>query len=959
MYSMKRERIQTLLIVFCAALGLSVFFIPSASAKTKKINLYCTPVAVYCGTNGTEIGRLAVNSSMRSNDDDDDDDSYFHHELTLKVNESKRVRVSFKIIPPSVYDMDGLDSDADEDELEELRTNLNTYLNERKIYDNYDFDLYHKSGSFSTVYVKHDGVLNTEFIVGSGSNQSVRLMAIAWLKHNIVTEIIGPGSIQTFERAGKGSEIYILASPDDGYVLQSLSVEAGPENSIDISQIVGNYKRLTSRCDYENDEDDFHSVKYKMSSQQEPAYPGNIIPRLHAYDEFTFIMPDSEVHITATFAPAARVTFINWDGSVLQSKMVAIGDIPIYKEKKPERPADARGEYTFAGWNQELSRVTGDITYTAVYSETLNSYDVTVSAENGTITADKTRAQVDELVTLTLAPGTVEYHPGGLFVRCGDQNVITTKVDNTTWTFRMPAGDAAAEAVFIRTDSVVYFINYGGDTLDWQSLYVGNTPVDPADSEIPVRPEDAQYTYTFAGWDHPITQVTEEIEFYYATYTATTNSYPVRFEDWDGTVLQSSVEDYGTVPEYTGNQPVRATDAQAVYDFRGWSPAIGEVTGETVFSADYEVTPFLRTGASEIEITKEITNAAVGGNSYEYTCLFIPESDGYYLFESDGDDINPLIRILDGDNVIAYDYDSGWNWHFRLMQELEGGKTYTVRVESRKSGALSLDANKVIANTVTLDQSIEHGSISCETAEAYEGQQVFIILNPEEGYQLAELNVTDEDGDPVEVDIDTFFMPDYPVNVTARFELPKPIMAAAADEHIAPADISVNGLLVFDRENPAAVSGTKVELQAACDDGYIVGTVTITTASGLVVPYKYNIGGISFTMPDEPVTVLLASQPAAFGMADLVLPGDTEIIEERAFEGDVGISSVEIPSGCTKIGKYAFRQCTKLRKIRIPGNCELDTGVFSGCGMVYIYGVKDSPAEEYCTTHSSCEFVEE
>lgn len=858
------------------------------------------------------------------------------------------------------------------------------YFDESHSIDNYALDIHlidvthNYEAKYVVVQVRKDTEHNRYAIslrVDDKGRYHYKLFVTAWPKHSIYNnkEPDNHGHINfSTNKAARGHEINITAHPDEGYVLKSLSVYAQPEPSHPpINYFDDDEDEEDEDTDYGDDEGETETGEVGEEEEEEeeiqptdrgPAGAFTVPVALRNGEDnnnYYFTMTDSKVMVTAIFALAAQVTFADWDGTVLQSRTAAVGNMPIYEGETPQRPSTARADYTFTGWDRELSPVAGDITYTAVYSESLRSYDVTLSAENGTITADKTQAHVDELVTLTLTPESADCHLAGLTVRCGSQNVETTKVDETTRTFRMPAGDATAEAVFSNQDSVVYFINYGGDTLDWQSLYIGGTPADPAASEIPVRPADAQYTYTFAGWDRPIAPVTDEIEFYYATYTATVNSYPVRFEDWDGTVLQSSVEEYGTVPVYTGNQPARAADEQAVYAFRGWSPAIAAVTGESVFTADYDSTPFLRTGTSAIALTKEIANPAVGGSSYEYDCLFVPESDGYYLFESDGDDINPLIRILDGDNMIAYDYDSGGNWHFRLMQELEGGKTYTVRIESRESGALSLEANKVTASAVVLDQETEHGSISCETAEAYEGQRVFIILDPEEGYQLAELTVTVEDGYPVEVDIDSFIMPDCPVTVTARFEQPKPITAPAADEHIAPADISVNGLLVFDRENPAAVPGATVELLAGCEDGYIVGPVTVTAASGTAVPYKYTFSGISFIMPDEPVTVLLASQPAAFGTADLVLPADTVKVADRAFEEDVSIRSVEIPAGCTEIGSYAFGKCTNLRKIRIPAGCAVGNYAFARCGHVYIYGTAGSPAWQYCQEHSNCEFVEE
>lgn len=81
----------------------------------------------------------------------------------------------------------------------------------------------------------------------------------------------------------------------------------------------------------------------------------------------------------ATFTPVRRsytITFNNWDDSELQATSVEYGQTPSYTGT-PVRPADAQYTYTFNGWDNEIVAVTGAATYTATYSNTLNSYTVT------------------------------------------------------------------------------------------------------------------------------------------------------------------------------------------------------------------------------------------------------------------------------------------------------------------------------------------------------------------------------------------------------------------------------------------------------------------------------------------------------------------------------------------------------------------------------------------------------
>ncbi len=67
-------------------------------------------------------------------------------------------------------------------------------------------------------------------------------------------------------------------------------------------------------------------------------------------------------------------------------------------------------------------------------------------------------------------------------------------------------------------------------------------------------------------------------------------SFTITFLDWDGTVLQSSQVEEGTLPKYTGATPVRPDDEQYTYTFNGWSPAIVAATADATYTARYEAT---------------------------------------------------------------------------------------------------------------------------------------------------------------------------------------------------------------------------------------------------------------------------------------------------------------------------------------------------------------------------------
>ena len=133
----------------------------------------------------------------------------------------------------------------------------------------------------------------------------------------------------------------------------------------------------------------------------------------------------------------------------------------------------------------------------------------------------------------------------------------------------------------------VKFVNDDGTEL--QSVDVAYGTVPAYTGATPTKAADAQYTYTFAGWDKEVVEVTGA-KTYKATFTSKVNEYLVTFVNDDDSFLSSMYVAYGTTPTYPGTTPVKAATAEFTYAFAGWTPEVANVTGNATYTATYTST---------------------------------------------------------------------------------------------------------------------------------------------------------------------------------------------------------------------------------------------------------------------------------------------------------------------------------------------------------------------------------
>lgn len=99
----------------------------------------------------------------------------------------------------------------------------------------------------------------------------------------------------------------------------------------------------------------------------------------------------SNLDTTIPLGYVYKITFKNYDGSILYSEFVAKDVIPTYKGIVPKKPASKTHYYTFKGWDKELTPVKNVKEYVATFeehviTEEMKNHSPIVSSDNKTVT---------------------------------------------------------------------------------------------------------------------------------------------------------------------------------------------------------------------------------------------------------------------------------------------------------------------------------------------------------------------------------------------------------------------------------------------------------------------------------------------------------------------------------------------------------------------------------------------
>ena len=181
------------------------------------------------------------------------------------------------------------------------------------------------------------------------------------------------------------------------------------------------------------------------------------------------------------------IKWVNWDGSEVRTDTEVPYGTKLEAPANPTRAADAQYTYTFKDWDKPLEKVTKDVTYTAVYEETINKYTVTwVNWDNKELEKDK-----------DVPYGATPKYDGKEPTKAGNAQ-YSYKFTGWNPAVSPVTGDATYKATYTK-EANIYKVTYDLDGGEWTET-TNEFPYEYKATVEVVKTVPTREGYKFSGW---------------------------------------------------------------------------------------------------------------------------------------------------------------------------------------------------------------------------------------------------------------------------------------------------------------------------------------------------------------------------------------------------------------------------------------------------------------------------
>ena len=326
-----------------------------------------------------------------------------------------------------------------------------------------------------------------------------------------------------------------------------------------------------------------------------------------------------------------KITFKNYDGSVLEENETKYKEKPVYKGETPKRERDEEYSYIFNGWDKELEEATKEEEYTAVYKKEKNKYTVTYINEG--IEYHKETLEYGSVVTSIQDPIKEGYTFTGWY------NENNQKVNH-------PITVTKNITLYSKYEINVYTVSFYHNN----EKYVEDQKVNYGESAVKPSTDPTKEDYNFSGW----------------LIKGTNNKYDFNQKVTKNIELESS---FTKKPTYTvtfkiGNEVILTENV-----IEGHKVEAKEAPNKKGYLFDKWYSDEGLTIENNFE-EKIMNNKIIYGkyNENKHTVTYINEGTTYYTeevldsFTAKGPSVNPekegyTFKYFSKDKKVAFDYN--------------------------------------------------------------------------------------------------------------------------------------------------------------------------------------------------------------------------------------------------------------------------------------------------------------
>lgn len=299
--------------------------------------------------------------------------------------------------------------------------------------------------------------------------------------------------------------------------------------------------------------------------------------------------------------------------------------------------------------------------------------------------------------------------------------------DCYTWTWTLKA-DINGNGIADDSDTYynVKYVDEDGTELLSESVLTGMPTPSVA---APEKAADAQYTYSFAGWNPAVSEKVTADVTYTATYSSVVNKYTVEWRDEDGTLLEKDEDvEYGAMPSFDRANPSKTGTADKTYTFAGWTPEVVTVTGDAEYTAVYSEK-----------------------NVYKVTFKYVYSNTVSEVYVVEGEKVTAPTVERENYTLAGWYFDEALTSEYDIESAVTADTVLYAKwtpVNDTNSDNIADEEQNNSVNVTAYNASVVINNEECISAEVALNSVVTVSIVPAEGHAVEWVVVN---GEPVEV----------------------------------------------------------------------------------------------------------------------------------------------------------------------------------------------------------------